>query len=306
MLTKFWEKIGEGVASEWNSKTLTPAIAFWGGVVICWVWKNGWDKLNRIIINIDLITGVALIISGVFILAISSSLVQWLTLPMLKVTEGYWPYWLWWLRGMITNRINRKVAEKEKEWSKLAESFNTRKLDGKELEKYILLDADLSNFPLDMNKRKPTILGNILSAAEEYPETAYGLEIGVTWPRLWLIMPENMQNEINEIRQALNYGAQLFIWGGAFVIFTIWAWWAALITFFIMVITYSRMKALADVYGQIIRSSYDLHRFAIYKSMHWPIPSDPYSEVTVGQSLTLFLKRNILPSEMEYIHPKDE
>jgi hypothetical protein len=106
---------------------------------------------------------------------------------------------------------------------------------------------------------------------------------------------------------------QLFIWGAAFMIWTIWVWWALPIGLSVAVIAYLRIPALADVYGQLLRAVYDLYRFALFEGVHWPLPSDPETERQLGEALTTYLKSNIAPhnlppdnSKLFFRHPGKE
>ena len=75
----------------------------------------------------------------------------------------------------------------------------------------------------------PTPLGNLLRAAEEYPYLHYGLITSICWPRLWLLLPPETQTAVSSARQRLERAAQLALWGLLFLVWTAWAWWAALI-----------------------------------------------------------------------------
>jgi len=42
-------------------------------------------------------------------------------------------------------------------------------------------------------------------------------------------------------------------------------------------------------YAGLFRSAYDLHRFDVYKSLHWPQPASPEEEREHGARLVLYL-----------------
>jgi hypothetical protein len=45
----------------------------------------------------------------------------------------------------------------------------------------------------------------------------------------------------------------------------------------------------ARAYGGLFRSAFDLHRFAVYEAMRWPLPDSPPAEKTQGGRLMLYL-----------------
>lgn len=274
---------------------------------------GGWDTISQLLAGMGVTLGVALLIAGVFLLAISGGAAQWMSAPFLRFWEGYWPRLLWKLRQRFTGSLNRKIAAWETEWGQLADGLEQNSLDSQQYERYIRLDAELEDFPLDLNQRLPTRVGNTLRAAEEYPGRCYRLEVSTTWPRLWLSLPESTQKEQTEARQALNWSAQLMLWGLLSILWVFLARWAFIPGLVVAVAGYQRMRSTADAYGQLLRSAYDLHRFALYEGLRWPPPSDPLIEKEIGVALTLYLKRNIPPvklppnnAKLFFKHPKDE
>jgi hypothetical protein len=312
VLDKFWGKLGEGLAGEWNLRLLTPGFAFLGGLALLWIWRNGWDDVGRVAREIDPTTGAAFLLAGSFLLSFSAALVSWLARPILRLAEGYWPGWLWGLRRRQTERVNRMVAEKSAEWDGLAEQFYQNSLQGASYERYIRLDRELANYPVNLHIRMPTVTGNILRAAEEYPERAYKLEILTTWPRLWLALPESSRKELSESRQTLNWNAQLLTWGVAYLLVGAvflaqlgWRWFEivplALVVIpglAVILSAWRRLRSAAEVFGELLRAAYDLHRFSLYEGLRWPLPENPHAEDQLGQALVLYLKRNEPPAAL--------
>jgi hypothetical protein len=62
--------------------------------------------------------------------------------------------------------------------------------------------ADLREFPVDPKGRpyaaRPTRLGNILAAYEDYPYHRYGLDAMVFWPRLWVTLSKDLRESIEQ------------------------------------------------------------------------------------------------------------
>jgi hypothetical protein len=292
MLTTFWEKMGEGLAGQWAARAFTIAFAFWGGGLLTWAWRNGWDQVTLFLQTSDAITAGALLIAGIFVLAVSSALVNWLTLPVLRLAEGYWPGFMNRNSSRLIERVNHGALEKRLKLKALNQSYKTDTVNREETKQFTTLDGELDHIPVDARLRLPTRTGNILRAAEEYPDLHYGLEISTTWPRLWLVLPESTQKEIAESRQLLNDSARLLAWGALFIVWIVFAWWAIIPTLIVVAVAYWRMQSAAEVYALLLRSAYDLHRFELYKSLSLSLPTKPAFEKPQGQALTLYLKRH--------------
>ena len=291
MFTKFWDKLAEGLADSWNVKILAPAAAFWGAGLIAWGWRHGWDSILGVVTKADIVRGAALSIAGLFLLTVSSGLVEWVTLPVLRLMEGYWPWPFEGLRFRLAVWLGRKLQRQHKRWQTLSKEYEAAKLGARGMEEYARLDSELvASYP-ETSRLLPTRLGNVLRAAEDYPSVRYGLAISVVWPRLWLVLPDSTRNELSTARQSLDERTRLLIWGLLFAIWSIWSWWAIPIAIGVVAVAYRGMFGAARVYGDLLRASFDLHRFAMYKSLSWPPPSATTSEVAHGKALTQYLHR---------------
>jgi len=67
----------------------------------------------------------------------------------------------------------------------------------------------------------------------------------------------------------------------------------------------------AASYGDLLRAAFDLHRFDLYRALHWPLPERWLHEKptpldqpdTMGQSLSQFLHRGLGVADVLYVHP---
>jgi hypothetical protein len=177
MFTKFWDKLAEGLADSWNVKILAPAAAFWGAGLIAWGWRHGWDSILGLVTKADIVRGAALSIAGLFLLTVSSGLVEWVTLPVLRLMEGYWPWPFEGLRFRLAVWLGRKLQRQHKRWQTLSKEYEAAKLGARGMEEYARLDSELvASYP-ETSRLLPTRLGNVLRAAEDYPSVRYGLAI---------------------------------------------------------------------------------------------------------------------------------
>ncbi|MDJ0592707.1 MAG: hypothetical protein QNJ72_22415 [Pleurocapsa sp. MO_226.B13] len=242
--------------------------------------------------------------------------------------SSYWPQWLRpfraWLRPLRDRWITRKksklrklvkcyqflvqkqvggvtalTAEEFDKYESLdvwrqAAKHKRRGLTLKEEEEYARLDWRLRQAPADYNRfLMPTRLGNLLRAAETRPYDKYRLDAVTCWSRLWLVLPESAQKELTEARAELNLGARFWLWSLLFLIWSIWTWWAIPIGLLSALLVYRWMLSAATNYGELIEAAFDIYRFELYKSLHWPLPTDSDNERQKGLEITQYLLGNL-------------
>jgi hypothetical protein len=156
----------------------------------------------------------------------------------------------------------------------------------------VAIDNQLTNFPVEPSHILPTQLGNILRSAEEYPYHKYGLEIITVWPRLWLVLPAEVKQELAQARHQLDLSARFFAWAILFAGWFILTSWAILISLFMAIMAYKRVLYSAGVYGELLRATFDLHRFKLYEDLHQPL-SPESNEHEHGLKLTAYLEQRI-------------
>jgi hypothetical protein len=304
MFSKFWEKLAEGIADKWTAQPLGPALVFWGGGLLAWAWRYGWKTFTDWLEGLDNTAAyLALIVGGLLLLTASSVVVERLQLAALRLAEGYWPRPFKGLRFALARCMGARLQKKEARWQALAD-IEPEARSAEQQAEYANLDAELAHYPVDPRRLMPFRLGNILRAAEEYPQVRYGLVTNACWPRLWLLLPKETQETLAEARGQLNSAARLCVWSVLFLVWTVWAWWAVPAGLAAAVVAYYwGMMGAAGVYGDLLRAAFDLHRFALYEALRWPLPPGPAKEVAYGEQLSEYLFRGTGGGGVQFAAP---
>ncbi len=296
MMTSFLDGIsggtGEKVAGDWLQHFFSPALLFWGGgflLVSFTSWINPLQDFLAAEPKLQIPLGLAFI--GLVIM--SDILSEWATLPILQMLEGY--YWPTWLEKRGIARWRRILEEKDDQMARL----NPHLLEQRK--ERIRLENELMLYP-EHNYMMPTDLGNLLRAAEAYSNKRYGLDAIIVWPHLWQLLPESGQQELRSIRRQLDRAVQLLGWAALFWGFTYYTWYAIPIALITLIIAYYRMIQCATLYGTLIRTAFDLHRFALYEQMRWPLPQTIDDEVALGKQLTQYIWRGFTDSDVTFGH----
>jgi hypothetical protein len=201
-----------------------------------------------------------------------------------------------WPAGALADREARRIAEIDLRLSqlnrKLAAALKNNPgirledaLSRAEYQEYVVSDAESTGFPAASVHYLPTRLGNLLRGAEMYPQIRYGLEIQVTWPRLWLVLPEETRKELGESRRALDERMQLVLWCILIGVWAEFSGWAVALALVGAVVVYWSLIGAAGIYADLLRSAYDLHRFKLYEALHLPKPLRAEDESAAGEAL---------------------
>ena len=291
MSTKFLETLGGKLAERWVATLLTPAFVFWGGGLGAWIWQFGWIDLGDWFKQQPEPIQIGMLVGSFLIVTASAFVIQSFDLMVLKFLEGYWPRWMRPLRRRLMNWQQHQFRDAERYWQHLAAKHDQQSLTAEEQDEYVALDWHLRQLPAQPDRLMPTSLGNLLRAAERQSLDKYGLDAIICWPRLWLVLPEEIKTELQVVRTHLNCGARIWLWSWLFLIWSIWAWWAVPVGLVSALYTYRWMLNMAAIYSDLLESAFDLYRVNLYQSLRWPLPNNPAEEHQVGMQLTEYLLR---------------
>jgi hypothetical protein len=349
MLAAFWSGLGGELAKQWTVRILTPAFAFWaGGLALLWwrahgagVHTHGWaHELTSTATWVRGLPGLAqglLLVAALLVVAASAVAADRLTLPVLRLQEGYWsrPRWLRrllvdyrrWRHGRWAKRVD-ELSRRQRmgelsidEYLELAgleaapakdaarlQELRRRRAAGFDHQKMSDLARGrryLRNSPRVDSMGMPTRLGDVLRAAERRPADKYGLDATVCWYALWLLLPAEARTELVQVRSALDSSALAWLWGVLFVVWTPWTWWALPIGLGVASAAYYfGILGSASLFGELTVAAFDLYRFRLYDALHLPRPSAPQDERReAGPRVTNLLWGGLDDPGVRYVDP---
>lgn len=166
----------------------------------------------------------------------------------------------------------------------------------------------------------PTRLGNILRAAEAYPQSRYHVDAVMLWPRMvWAIDREYMihvdsandqcsfllnSSLLSSIFAIIAFSASIFVWlfsissylGFIYLLAGVGA--LAIAWFF-----YTASLLNVTKYGNLIRSSYDLFRFNLLEKLHLKLPVDTEEEKKIWEKISNLVTIGDLYGEQHFDYP---
>jgi hypothetical protein len=280
-----WSGVTGKLGEQWAAALLTPAFAFWAGGLVAWAASDGWRRVERWSHDSANVT-IATLVGALILVAVSGAVATRLALPVLRLLEGYWPRWLTPVSQALIRHRTKRRGRDEQRYQRLAAAA-----DDAEPGAWLVVaavDARLRQSPERAEDRMPTRLGDILRAAETWPGDKYGLDAPKCWPRLWLVLPDTARTELSAARSSLDQGAVTWLFGAAFIVWTPWTWWAVLVAVAVPVGAYLWMLSAARSYGELIESTFDVHRSALYRAAGFRPPEATKSEIAAGEALTKY------------------
>ncbi|MFE4606873.1 hypothetical protein ACFRK5_00735 [Streptomyces niveus] len=106
---------------------------------------------------------------------------------------------------------------------------------------------------------RPTWYGDRLAAAALRVHAAYGIDLAAVWPRLWLILSEPAQRQIESTRTSFAAAARLGAWSLGYLTVAAWWWPAALIAAACATLAHSRARASVEALASLVESAVDVH-----------------------------------------------
>ncbi len=302
---EFWTSVGDKLADRLAAASV-PALVFWFGGLVAWVYGNGGlHKLGEITNWLDKQSAPALIVATITVIVgitATGMVVDRFAFPALRLLEGYWPQWLEPVqRRLVTHQTNRAEAD-DQIWQELYKKTQSpASANANDLAAFARLDQARRRHPSNPNRYMPTRIGNILRAAETSPTDKYGLDAVAVWPRLWLILPDTARQELTTTRNALDSSVSAAIWGLLFCGFAPWTLIAipvGLGTAITAIIMWVPNRA--SLFGDLLEAAFDLNRKLLYQELRWPLPATPKDEKPQGERLSSYLWRGSEESEPEF------
>ncbi len=307
MLGKFLSSTSEGLAKKSLEWLFGPAFAFWaGGLILVSGPKNMVQHWSTLTAQPAPIQGV-LVLAAAVLLAGSTALMHSLRLPLLRFLEGYW---FWPLRLLEEPRMRawqRRIRRQRQEWSTLVLKKEDGHLTFREQRRLAHLEQSRVGMPRDMADVMPTRLGNILRTAETRPWQRYGLDAVLLWPRLWLLLPEDICKQLTAARAQMDKQAESWGWGLLFIGWVFGNYWALAIAVAWMALSYALLVQRTQTFAELVLAVFDTQRWRLFEALHWPLPGESgQKEITAGEALTRFVQRGPMGAPVRYASKPDK
>ena len=254
-MTGFLAEVGQKLADRWAALVAVPGLLYLAAVTVAAVLGQGralsYPDLSRQIASWA--AGPALKSAGGAVLVIAAVLAGSVAAGLAAAAGGRAVETLWTLPG---DRIPATwVAGRRRDRSMRLKEIADTSADPVAVRRAI---ARVDRICL-VEPACPTWIGDRLRACHVRVETAYGLDLAVTWPRLWLIVPDPVRAELGTARDAFAAAARLTAWSALYLVLGIWWWPAVPVAVVAGVAGISKGRLAAGNLADLIESAVDLH-----------------------------------------------
>lgn len=251
-----------------------------------------WEKLS-------LQTQGILLLSWLMAVATFSYMIYNYLYVISRLFEGYWT------RVPVLSLLrDPRVSVHKRRWehlSVLAGEAGTVTLENE------IVAEQLAFYPPPghTDKMMPTLIGNILRAAEIYAYDRYGIDPTVIWSRLRPLLKPEALAALEDKKTSLNFSLLMTLFFSAFTI--IWCPVLAILTtrwglFLICAagwplawFSYRNAVQSALAYSDQVTGVFDLYRHDLLKALNRDVPTDLSAERKEWRRLTRFFYRNVPP-----------
>lgn len=209
-------------------------------------------------------------VSIFFLIALLSAFgLRLCNVTLIKLYEGLWPY-----EDMFPFSLwKRKAVAEWKRKQKEIEEHRVRE----EVQEYYKLERELlESFPSSEDFIRPTRLGNIIAAFEDYPYRRYKIDAVLMWSRFLFVTPKEQQKLIAQAQSAFNFLVNLsflFYLTAFSILILIINEWSLLILPIPPICallgygTYLWSMRKASWWGEEVKAVFDLYRLDVLKRM---------------------------------------
>ncbi|WP_436756752.1 hypothetical protein [Streptosporangium sp. V21-05] len=106
---------------------------------------------------------------------------------------------------------------------------------------------------------RPAWIGDRLRVPRVRVAEVYGLDLDACWPRLWLIVPEDVRLVLAAARDSLSAAARLAGWSILYLVLALWWWPGAVVAVILFVTAWSRARASAETLADLVEATVDLY-----------------------------------------------
>ena len=231
---------------------------------------------------------------------LSSLAMKNMQFPAIQFLEGYWPRPLSRLDSYLVSRNKSEFEKLSIELHKLKAEEESGLIASDKHGRLSWLESWSHNNPPCEKRPAPHPPGQPPPGQGDGCFKQIRPEIHRLLAAPMVLLPECLKENLTTSRAALNQSAELWLWGFLFMIWTARSYLAVPISILWMLVAYRLALQTAAVYGDLVETAFDVHRFSLYDALSSERPRDSDEEKIKGKDLSDFLWRGTLKEKIQY------
>ncbi|CAM5457249.1 hypothetical protein [Streptomyces canarius] len=106
---------------------------------------------------------------------------------------------------------------------------------------------------------RPTYTGDRLAATVVRVDTQYGIDLAACWPRLWMVLPEDVRTELRTVRTRFDTAVVGSVWAACYAVLGCFWWPAAVAAVVTGLLARQRVSQAAAALAEHVESAVDVH-----------------------------------------------
>jgi hypothetical protein len=305
-MTSVLAELGKGLATRWLAGVLPTGLIFFAAVAVGaslghahWYdlpaavdRTDGWAAATR---DHPVAEGLAVVAAGALAAAAAGLLIQALGTVVDKLWCDPWPRPLHRLGTALLARrrarwkaVDQQVREA---WRREAVSRAGHQNDAaaSAMREAARLTAERDRICL-IRPDRPTWVSDRVRAVDERLYTAYGLDLGAVWPRIWLLMTADERGEVRSERQAYDTATRLIAWAALYLLLGLWWWPSLAVAAVLLVLGVRRGRVAMDTFCLLVESAVDLHCRGLAAQLGFTC--EECLPVSLGRRITQLLRKD--------------
>jgi hypothetical protein len=145
---------------------------------------------------------------------------------------------------------------------------------------------------------RPTWTADRMRTMELRVRAAYGLEMPITWPRLWPVVSEPLRADLNAAQDSYSAAARLAGWAVLYAVLAGWWWPAAIVAVVAACLAWVRARIAISNLADLLEAAVDLHGRKLAAQLG--VSCDGPLDRSTGTSITALLTKDAAG------HPQDD
>ncbi|MBT3165590.1 hypothetical protein HTV80_21130 [Streptomyces sp. Vc74B-19] len=294
-MTRFLEALGGKLAERWIALMLGPSVLLMSVAAVgVTLGHRRWHDIGLLLTRLnELSAEPALRNTGTLVLLLAGLLAASAGLGLAATGLGVTVERLW-----LATRPRRLADRRRRHWEDAHAAFNHALVEAARAEG-TPEGAAASARARELNARRnrigltepvhPFWLGDRIAAVDTRMWKAYRLDVTSAWPRIWLILAEDVRAEIVTSRTRLAAAGRLMAWAVGYVaVGAVW-WPSAVVGAVTAVTAWRRAQIAGAAFAELAESAVDLHGRQLAESLG--IACEGVLTKDVGAEITTVLRK---------------
>ncbi|MZF87421.1 hypothetical protein [Streptomyces sp. SID5643] len=296
-MTGFLSALGSRLAERWVSLLAVPGLLYtvtafmavtfgWLPVGLAGLRSQGRARLSEAGVPPSLTSAVSVAFGVGAILLVTAGaglLAQAVAGPVERACCGAWPGWARPLEHRLTERRSRRWSRAHERVRAAAPAAGARRPSRDDL---VAARNAIALVPPGC----PTWTGDRLRAVEVRVRNEYGLDLYSCWPRLWLVVPDTVQEAVRTGRDGFSAAVLTGSWAVLYVALAPFWWPVLAIAAVLCLVAWRRVRTSAAALADLTEAVFDVHAIDLAAALRVETPHDRVTP-EIGRLITERLRK---------------